>query len=242
MNNMATFASECTEKRTITPIAAIHSPFASKFGIPRQSGIVPSVKATIIFTPDFRDPSAIKGLERFTHLWLIWDFHQSKNTFESMTVRPPRLGGSKRVGVFASRSPNRPNSLGLSSVKLESIELTREKGPILHVSGADILDNTPIYDIKPYIRYTDCHQDAADGFVLDTPQKILSVNFPENLLVMLPCEHRSPVIELLRQDPRPAYQSDPDRIYGMEFARYEIRFKVSDSIVSVVEVVDTLGL
>ena len=214
-------------------IAHIETAFPSKFGIPRQSGLVPSLRGTIVFAPEYRNPDAVRGLEGYSHLWLIWQFSQNfKNGGAahgwSPTVRPPRLGGNKRVGVFATRSPNRPNAIGLSSVEIESIEYSADRGPLIHVRGADLLDGTPIFDIKPYLPFTDSHPDARGGFADEKKTYALSVSDPGQLLSVLTDEDRCAVLEVLSEDPRPSYQSDPQREYGMEYGMWEIRFTVSD--------------
>ncbi len=218
-------------------IAVIHTDFQEKFGIPRQSNLIDSLKAEIIFEPGYRDPNEFIGLSGFSHLWLLWEFSENVSAGWSPMVYPPRLGGRKHMGVFATRSPFRPNPIGLSSVKLDSIELREGSGPVLHVSGADLLDGTPILDIKPYIRYTDSHPDAVSGFADDVKEYRLEVVFPEHLLSILPPAKREPAIEILKQDPRPAYQKDPDRRYGVAFAGYDIRFHVKGGVLTVCEVV-----
>lgn len=218
-------------------IAVIHSDFQEKFGIPRQSNLIDSLKAEIIFEPGFRDPNELVGLEGYSHLWLIWEFSENESAGWSPMVYPPRLGGRTHMGVFATRSPFRPNPIGLSSVRLDSIEMRPGLGPVLHISGADLLDKTPILDIKPYIRYTDSHPDAVSGFADKVKSYRLQVVFPEELLSILPEEKRRPAIEILSQDPRPAYQNDPARRYGVAFAGYDIRFHVNGDILTVCEVV-----
>lgn len=208
-------------------IATIHTEFPTKFGIPRQSGIVESLQGTIVFEPEYRNPEAIRGLEEFSHLWLIWEFSEAIRETWSPTVRPPRLGGNTRKGVFATRSPFRPNPIGLSSVKLEKIGMDPKLGPVLHVSGADLMDGTPIYDIKPYITYTDSHPEAVSGFANKPAEYLLDVDFPEELLQQVPDHQRERLIAVLAHDPRPQYQDDPERIYGMAFADMEIKFKVN---------------
>lgn len=220
----------------ITPIAHIHSDFKEKFGIPRQSGLVESLRAEVIFTPPYRVPEAVRGLEDFSHIWLIWEFSQARRESWSPTVRPPRLGGNRRVGVFATRSPFRPNSLGLSAVRLESVEADTPQGPVLHVSGADLLDGTPIYDIKPYIPYADAHPEASGGFTDRTPRPLLAVDCPPALLERVPTEKREALLALLAQDPRPSYQEDPGRVYGMAFAEFQVRFTVDGGKLRVVEI------
>lgn len=220
----------------ITPIAYIHSDLKEKFGIPRQSGLVESLRAEVIFTPPYRVPEAVRGLEDFSHIWLIWEFSQARRESWSPTVRPPRLGGNRRVGVFATRSPFRPNSLGLSAVRLESVEADTPQGPVLHVSGADLLDGTPIYDIKPYIPYADAHPEASGGFTDRTPRVLLAVDCPPALLERVPTEKREALLALLAQDPRPSYQDDPGRVYGMAFAEFQVRFTVDGGKLRVVEI------
>lgn len=218
-------------------IAHINSDFPTKFGIPRQSGRVESLKAAIIFEPEYRNPDAFRGLEEYTHIWLIWEFSESVRENWSPMVRPPRLGGNERKGVFATRSPFRPNPIGLSSVKLDKIEQHPVFGPVLHVSGADLMDGTPIYDIKPYIPGADCHPDASGGFTEKTKEHRLMVEFPMELLELVPKDRRESLIEVLADDPRPGYQKDPERVYGMPFADQDIRFRVKDGILTVCEVV-----
>lgn len=217
-------------------IAKIRTDFPAKFGIPRQSGIVDTLKAEIVFESNYRNPDAIRGLSGFSHLWLIWGFHQAKRDTWAPMVKPPRLGGNMRMGVFATRSPFRPNPLGLSSVKLESIEYHPELGPILHVSGADLMDNTPIYDIKPYLPYTDSHPEANGGFAEPVKDYALEVNVPEHLLSIIPAQHHEALMGVLAHDPRPSYHNDPERIYGFYFAGFNIRFTVQDNIITVCEV------
>lgn len=215
-------------------IATIHTEFPTKFGIPRQSGIVESLQGTIVFEPEYRNPEAIRGLEEFSHLWLIWEFSEAIRETWSPTVRPPRLGGNIRKGVFATRSPFRPNPIGLSSVKLEKIGMDPKLGPVLHVSGADLMDGTPIYDIKPYITYTDSHPEAVCGFANKPAEYLLDVDFPEELLQQVPDHQRERLIAVLAHDPRPQYQDDPERIYGMAFADMEIKFKVNGMQLTVI--------
>ena len=213
-------------------IAHIKTDFPTKFGIPRQSGLVDTT-AKIIFDDKYRNDDALRGIEGFSHLWLLWDFSENEKADWSPTVRPPRLGGNKRVGVFATRSPFRPNSIGLSSVKLLSVEKTKEFGTVLVVSGADLLDNTPIYDIKPYIAFTDSHPDAVCGFSDTVYNNNLEVVIPENLKALIPPEKRDALSEILSQDPRPSYQNDPERVYSFEFADMHIEFSVENNILSV---------
>ena len=221
------------EQHTVKVIARIRSDFQTKFGVPRQSGLVEALRAEIIFEPEFRNPDALRGIEGFSHLWLIWQFSAAVREDWSPTVRPPRLGGNARMGVFATRSPFRPNPIGLSCVRLEGVEQHAE-GPVLVVSGADLMDGTPIYDIKPYLPYADCKADAAGGFA---PQRAaeLAVEFPPELLARVPEDKRTALTGVLAQDPRPHYQSDPARIYGMNFAGMEVRFRVADGVLTVVE-------
>lgn len=221
---------------TIQPIARMKSDFPTKFGIPRQSGLVEDLRSTIVFEPEFRNADALRGIEGYSHLWLIWQFSEAVRTEWSPTVRPPRLGGNTRMGVFATRSPFRPNSLGLSSVRLLGVEQTDDEGMVIHVAGADLMDGTPIFDIKPYIPYGDCHPDATGGFTDTAGEFLLNVDFPEELLKKLPEEKRSAAIGVLSHDPRPSYQRKPDRIYGLTFAGFDIRFKVADDDLTVVDV------
>ena len=217
------------------PVARIRSDFPEKFGIPRQSGIVESLEAKIVFEPEFRVTDAVRGLEDFSHIWLIWEFSEAVRDTWSPTVRPPRLGGNVRMGVFATRSPFRPNPIGLSCVKLLKVEQDETLGPVLTVAGADLMDGTPIYDIKPYIPYADCHPDAKGGFTTNVEMIPLAVDFPAELLEKVPQEKREALIGVLEQDPRPRYQKDPERVYGLSFAGMEIKFTVSDRTLSVVE-------
>lgn len=217
-------------------IARIRSDFPTKFGIPRQSGLVRELRSRIVFEPEYRDENALRGLEQFSHLWLIWQFSEAVRDGWSPTVRPPRLGGNERVGVFATRSPFRPNPIGLTSVRLEGIEKDARLGRVLVVSGADLMDGTPILDIKPYIPFTDAHPDAAEGYTARTVGHALKVHFPPELLVRVPDDKKSALIGVLRQDPRPSYQEDPQRIYGFTFAGQEVRFRVSGDELTVVSV------
>ena len=221
---------------TINVIARMRSDFPTKFGIPRQPHLVEELHSTIVFEPEYRNADALRGLEGFSHLWVIWQFSEAVRSGWSPTVRPPRLGGNTRMGVFATRSPFRPNSLGLSSVKLLGVEHTKEYGTVLHVGGADLMDGTPIFDIKPYIPYGDCHPEATGGFTDTAGDFLLEVDFPEGLLAILPEEKRSAAIAVLSHDPRPSYQRKPDRIYGLTFAGFDIRFTVSDKKLTVCEV------
>lgn len=218
-------------------IARIRSDFPTKFGIPRQSGLVPELKAEIVFEPEFRNPDAVRGIEDFSHLWLVWEFSMAVKEEWSPTVRPPRLGGNTRVGVFATRSPFRPNPIGLSCVKLEGVENDPVLGPILMVSGADLMDGTPIFDIKPYLPYADCHPDATGGFTDATAREKLKVVFPRELMMKIPLRSRRALLGVLEQDPRPSYQNDPERRYGFTFAGRDVRFFVKDGVLTVCEVV-----
>lgn len=218
------------------PVAHIESDFPTKFGIPRQAGLVAELTATVVFEPEYRDPEALRGIEGFSHLWLIWEFSEAKRQTWSPTVRPPRLGGNARMGVFATRSPFRPNPIGLSCVKLEGVEVTADKGPVLHVSGADLMDGTPIFDVKPYVPYADCHPDASEGFTAPGQDYLLDVNIPEELLSKVPEDRREALRGVLAQDPRPSYQKDPERVYGFGFAGLEIRFSVRDEVLTVLDV------
>ena len=224
---------------TMRVIARIRSDFSSKFGIPRQSGLVESLQATVIFEPEFRSAEALRGIEGYSHLWLIWQFSEcvSEDGAWSPTVRPPRLGGNKRVGVFATRAPYRPNPIGLSSVKLERVDLHTPDGPVLVVSGADLMDGTPIYDIKPYLAYVDSHPDAKDGFALAQKEGVLEVECPPQLLERIPADKRQGLVDLLAQDPRPQYQKDPDRVYQFECAGLHVEFCVADSQLTVRDIV-----
>lgn len=220
----------------LVTIAKIMTGFPGKFGIPRQSGLVPELKGTIVFEPEFRNADALRGLEGFSHIWLIWEFSEAVRQDWSPTVRPPRLGGNTRLGVFATRSPFRPNPIGLSCVRLERIEMDPKLGPVLHVMGADLMNGTPIYDIKPYIAYTDSHPEAVSGFATKPAEYLLEVEFPEELLQKVPETQRNALIAVLEHDPRPQYQDDPERVYGMAFGDMEIKFKVRQTRLSVTEV------
>ena len=224
------------ENVNIQVIARMRSDFPTKFGIPRQSGLVEELESTIVFEPEFRKPDALRGIEGFSHLWIIWQFSQAVREEWSPTVRPPRLGGNTRIGVFATRSPFRPNNLGLSCVKLLGIEETEKDGTVLHVAGADLMDGTPIFDIKPYIPYSDSFPEAIGGFTDTAAEYILDVDFPATLLEILPENKRQAAIGVLSHDPRPSYQRKPDRIYGLTFAGFDIRFTVKDNTLSVHEV------
>ena len=224
------------EQINITPIARMKSDFATKFGIPRQSGLVEELRSTIVFEPEFRNADALRGIEGFSHLWIIWQFSEAVRTEWSPTVRPPRLGGNTRMGVFATRSPFRPNNLGLSCVRLLGVEETEDFGTILHVGGADLMNGTPIFDIKPYIPYADCQIEATGGFTDTAGEFLLDVHFPEELLAQLPASKRDAAIQVLSHDPRPSYQRKPGRIYGLTFAGFDIRFTVEETTLSVVSV------
>ena len=224
------------ENVNIQVIARMRSDFATKFGIPRQSGLVQELHSTIVFEPEFRNPDALRGIEDFSHLWIIWQFSEAVRTGWSPTVRPPRLGGNTRMGVFATRSPFRPNNLGLSSVKLLGVEHTQEYGTVLHVGGADLMDGTPIFDIKPYIPYGDCHPEATGGFTDTAGEFLLQVDFPPALRIILPQDKQAAAIGVLSHDPRPSYQRKPDRVYGITFAGFDIRFTVKDDTLTVIAV------
>ncbi len=215
------------------PIAHIESDFADKFGIPRQSGLVDALRARIVFEPEYRDPSAFRGLEQFSHVWLLWQFTQAVRDKWSPTVRPPRLGGNTRVGVFATRSPFRPNPIGLSCVRLETVQQDPVLGPVVWVRGADLLDGTPIYDIKPYIPYVDSHPDAAEGYTAQTRTYHLAVDCPEELRAILSPAQWEALAGVLENDPRPSYQNDPERVYGMRFAGFEVHFTVAEGVLTV---------
>ena len=220
----------------IQVIARMRSDFSEKFGIPRQSGLVEQLQSYIVFEPEFRNPDALRGIEGYTHLWLIWQFSQAMGKPWSPTVRPPRLGGNTRMGVFATRSPFRPNSLGLSCVRLLEVRHTPDRGDILVVGGADLLDGTPIFDIKPYLPYCDSHPEALGGFTDNAGDFLLDVVFPEALLERLPEEKRQAAIGVLSHDPRPSYQRSPGRVYGLSFAGFDIRFTVEENTLTVHDV------
>ena len=217
-------------------VARIHTDFPTKFGIPRQSGLVEELKSTLVFEPEYRDENALRGIEQFSHLWLIWQFSEAVREDWSPTVRPPRLGGNTRIGVFATRSPFRPNAIGLSSVKLEGVRRDPKYGMVLDLSCADLMDGTPILDIKPYIPFSDSHPEASEGYTAQTITHALEVVFPEELLEKVPYQKRAALQGVLRQDPRPSYQEDSQRIYGFNFAGQEIRFRVADDVLTVVEI------
>lgn len=217
-------------------IAHIYTDFPEKFGIPRQSGLVPELRGKIVFEPEYRNADALRGLEGYSHIWLLWQFSEAVRENWSPTVRPPRLGGKKHQGVFATRSPFRPNPIGLSSVKLEKIELESKDGPLLYVSGADLLNGTPIYDIKPYLPFTDCHPEAVGGFADDFVDYHLEVQIADELLAQVPEEKHGALLGVLAQDPRPAYQNDAARIYGITFGTQNIRFQVQERVLTVLEI------
>ena len=217
-------------------IAVMHSDFPTKFGIPRQSGLAEALQSPIVFEPAYRNPEALRGIEGFSHLWILWQFSQAVRQDWSPTVRPPRLGGNTRMGVFATRSPFRPNAIGLSCVRLLSVEHTQDMGTVLHIGGADLMDGTPILDIKPYIPYCDAHPEAMGGFTQDAGDYLLEVDFPENLKQRLPAEKQEAICQVLSHDPRPSYQKDSDRVYGLSFAGHDIRFTVKDKVLTVVDV------
>lgn len=217
-------------------IAKIKSDFPEKFGIPRQSGIVDELGATVIFEKAFRSPEALRGIEGFSHLWLIWQFSENIRDGWSPTVRPPRLGGNERLGVFATRSPFRPNPIGLSCVKLLGVEQTEKYGPVLHIGGADLMDGTPVYDIKPYLPYTDCKPQASGGFAPGSEDYRVKVEIPETLINIIPENKRSALFGVLSQDPRPAYKEDGDRVYGMKYAGFNIKFTVSGGVLTVTQI------
>ena len=220
----------------IRQIGHMVSDFSEKFGIPRQSGLVEELESLVVFEPEWRDENALRGIEGFSHVWLIWEFSQARREGWSPTVRPPRLGGNQRMGVFATRSPFRPNPLGLSCVRLLGVEKHPGYGTVLRVGGADLLDGTPIYDVKPYLPLADCHPEALGGFAESTPWHGLEVEIPPTLLAKVPDDKRRALLAVLAQDPRPSYQADPTRVYGMSFASLQIKFQVQDGILKVVDV------
>ena len=230
---------DASDEILMRPVARICSDFASKFGIPRQSGLVPSLEARVVFEKEYRDPDALRGIEGYSHLWLLWQFSAAVRPADapfSPTVRPPRLGGNERVGVFASRSPFRPNSIGLSCVELERVDGDDPEGPVLVVRGADLMDGTPILDIKPYVPYADSRPGAKGGFTDSTAARTVRCVFPPELIELIPEAKREALIGVLEQDPRPSYQDDPERVYGFGFAGREIRFRVADGVLTVTEV------
>ncbi|MDO4519710.1 MAG: tRNA (N6-threonylcarbamoyladenosine(37)-N6)-methyltransferase TrmO [Eubacteriales bacterium] len=219
-------------------IAKIKSDFPSKFGIPRQSGFAKSLRAEIIMEPEFRNIDLFDGIEEFSHLWILWEFSENVGKAWTSKVRPPKLGGNEKKGVFATRSPFRPNPIGLSCVEFLGIEVDEKLGPILLVAGADLMDGTPIYDIKPYIPYADCKTEASEGFTSQVEKQTLQIVFEKNLMEKIDPKKRTALIEVLEMDPRPGYQNDPKRIYGMPFGKWDIRFTVKDGILTVIEIVD----
>ncbi len=225
-----------SEEFLIHPIAHIHTDFPEKFGIPRQSGIVEELQAAVIFEPEYRTADAVRGLEQYSHIWLLWRFSECADKPFSPTVRPPRLGGNTRMGVFATRSPFRPNSIGLSCVRLEKIDFETPNAPVLHIAGADLMDGTPILDVKPYLPYADSFPNASGGFALQSKADILKVEFPHELLKKIPEEKQQALLRVLAQDPRPAYQTDAERVYGFSFAEYTIKFTVHEETVTVTDV------
>ena len=225
--------------QTVSPmkiIARIHSDFPTKFGIPRQAGLVEALRATVVFEPEYRNPDALRGIDGYSHLWLIWQFSEAIRPNWSPTVRPPRLGGNTRRGVCATRSPYRPNPSGLSCVELVGLRETQDQGLVLEVAGADLMDGTPIFDIKPYAPYADCHPEARGGFTETAGDFLLAVEFPPALLERIPPDRREALIGVLSHDPRPSYQRDPERIYGMGFGGFDIRFQVRENTLTVVDV------
>ena len=220
-------------------IARIHNDFPTKFGLPRQSGLVSGLRSMIVFEPEYRVPEALRGMEGYSHLWLIWQFHQAERDTWSPTVRPPRLGGNARMGVFATRSPFRPNPIGLSCVKLEAIQQDAKLGTVLIISGADLIDGTPIYDIKPYLPYADCHPEATGGFAHEVKDHAVEVVIPEEMLAKIPTDKREALQGVLAQDPRPGYQKDPERVYGFTFAGMEVRFRVAEDVLTVTDILPT---
>lgn len=220
----------------IEPIAYFHSPMTSKFGIPRQSGLMNDLQGTIVFVPEFQNPDAIRGIEQFDYLWLIWEFSGNRVENANLTVRPPRLGGNERVGVFASRSPFRPNRLGLSCVCINKVEMNTPNGPIIHVAGADLMDGTPIYDIKPYVVYADSRPEARSGFVDQVEWQPLTVQMPDALATQFSDVELKGLRQVLSQDPRPRYHHDESRVYGMPFAGRDVRFRVENGVLTVLEI------
>lgn len=223
---------------TIEPIAYFHSPFLSKFGVPRQSGLVEQLRGQIVFEPEYRNPDALRGLEDYDYLWIVWGFSANVEAAKHPTVRPPRLGGNRQMGVFATRSPFRPNNIGMSSARILGIEHGGNDGPVINVAGADLMNGTPIYDIKPYITFTDSHEGARSGIVDVEKWQKLQVVMPEELRGKMSAEDMEALIGTLEQDPRPQYQDDNERIYGMPFGMYDVRFGVSNGVLRVVDMVD----
>ena len=219
----------------IKPIAIFHSPFGSKFGIPKQSGLVEELEGTIVFEPEYRNPDYIRGIDGFDYLWLIWEFSANKHKANSPVVRPPVLGGNERVGVFATRSPFRPNSIGLSSVKLQSVEWNTSKGPVIHVAGADLMDGTPIYDIKPYLPYADSHENARSGFTGSEKITRLTTVIPDSVASLFGKNELEALRKTLELDPRPSYHSDSGKIYGLDFLGYDVHFSVKDGVCTVID-------
>lgn len=226
------------ERRLIEPIAHMQADLPTKFGLPRQSGLVPALTGRVVFEPKYRDPVAFRGLEGFSHIWLLWGFSENGRDAWAATVKPPRLGGNRRMGVFATRSPYRPNALGLSCVELVRLEMDERLGPVLYVAGADLMDGTPIYDVKPYLPFTDSRPEALGGFAEDVLDYALEVDFPPALLERIPPDKRQALLGLLAQDPRPAYIDDPARRYGFNYLTYDVRFTVAGGRLTVVEIVD----
>ena len=222
---------------TITPIAHFHSPFASKFGVPKQSGLAPDLRGTIVFEPEWRNADALRGIEEFDYLWLIWAFSANRHQAVSPVVRPPVLGGNVRMGVFATRSPFRPNPLGLSSVKLDHVEWATSKGPVIHVMGADLMEGTHIFDIKPYVAYADCHEGVRSGFVDSHPMQRLTVVVPPEMEATLGADATAVLRQVLALDPRPHYKNDTNKTYGMPFEGRDVRFTVQGNVLTVVEIV-----
>ena len=224
------------ETHTLRVIARIRSDFPTKFGVPRQSGLVEALKSTVVFEPPYRNPDALRGLESFSHIWLIWQFSGAVRESWSPTVRPPRLGGNARMGVFATRSPCRPSPVGLSAVRLEGVDLHTPDGPVLRVAGADLMDGTPIYDIKPYLAYGDCIPEAGAGYTSGLPERLLEVDVPERWLALVPQDRREALLGVLAHDPRPSYQRDPERVYGLSFAGLDVRFTVTGDVLTVCQI------
>lgn len=219
----------------IEPIAYFRSPFATKFGVPKQSGLAGSLRGTIEFVPKFRNADALRGIDGFDYLWLVWEFSANRHAATSPVVRPPLLGGNAKMGVFATRSPFRPNRLGLSSVRISGVELDTPKGPVINVLGADLVDGTPIYDIKPYVVYADCHPEARSGFVDSHAMKRLKVEMPPSVSALFTSDDLESLKEVLELDPRPQYQNNPDKTYGVMFSGVNVRFRVSDGVLTVLE-------
>ena len=227
-----------SEERVIRPIAHIETDLPTKFGVPRQSGLVPSLTARIVFEPLYRDPVAFRGLEGYSHIWLLWGFSENRRDEWAATVKPPRLGGNTRMGVFATRSPYRPNALGLSAVRLDAVEADERLGIVLRVSGADLMDGTPIYDVKPYLPFADSLPDASGGFADGVRDHSLEVDFPPALLARIPEDKREALIGILAQDPRPAYIDEPGRRYGFNYLSFDVRFTAADGRLTVTDIVD----